>query len=113
MFDKLTSVENRYEQMAAEMGDPAVQADNAKFRAHSKAVAEMQPLVEAFREYKRVITQINENEDLTNTNNPDDWARISGKKGERIVYIRTIIKGKQGTEAGRSIDTVANTGQYL
>ena len=46
MFDKLTSVENKYEQLAAEMADPAVQADNAKFRAHSKAVAEMQPLVE-------------------------------------------------------------------
>ena len=48
-----------------------------------------------------------------NTTNPDDWARISGKKGERIVFIRTLITGKQGTEPGRSIDTVANTGQYL
>src|SRR5215213_8474267 len=54
-----------------------------------------------------------ENEDLPNTTNPDDWARISGKKGERIVYIRTLITGKKGTEPGRSIDTVANTGQYL
>ena len=52
-------------------------------------------------------------EDLPNTTNPDDWARISGKKGERIVYIRTLVSGKHGTEAGRSIDTVANTGQYL
>ena len=40
-------------------------------------------------------------------------SRISGKKGERIVYIRTLVSGKHGTEAGRSIDTVANTGQYL
>jgi len=59
------------------------------------------------------IDEFKENEDLPNTTNPDDWARISGKKGERIVYIRTLISGKQGTEAGRSIDTVANTGQYL
>jgi proteasome-associated ATPase len=59
------------------------------------------------------IDEFKENEDLPNTTNPDDWARISGKKGERIVYIRTLIQGKQGTEAGRSIDTVANTGQYL
>ena len=58
-------------------------------------------------------TSSSENEDLPNTTNPDDWARISGKKGERIVYIRTLVTGKQGTEAGRSIDTVANTGQYL
>jgi proteasome-associated ATPase len=59
------------------------------------------------------VDEFKENEDLPNTTNPDDWARISGKKGERIVFIRTLITGKQGTEAGRSIDTVANTGQYL
>ena len=59
------------------------------------------------------LDEFKENEDLPNTTNPDDWARISGKKGERIVFIRTLITGKQGTEPGRSIDTVANTGQYL
>jgi proteasome-associated ATPase len=59
------------------------------------------------------VDEFSENEDLPNTTNPDDWARISGKKGERIVYIRTLVSGKTGTEAGRSIDTVANTGQYL
>jgi proteasome-associated ATPase len=59
------------------------------------------------------IDEFRENEDLPNTTNPDDWARISGKKGERIVFIRTLVAGKQGTEAGRSIDTIANTGQYL
>jgi proteasome-associated ATPase len=56
--------------------------------------------------------EFRENEDLPNTTNPDDWARISGKKGERIVYIRTLIKTKEGTEPGKSIAT-ANTGQYL
>ncbi len=59
------------------------------------------------------IDEFKENEDLPNTTNPDDWARISGKKGERIVYIRTLISGAKGAEAGRAIDTVANTGQYL
>src|SRR3982751_3254069 len=59
------------------------------------------------------VDEFKENEDLPKTTNPDDWARISGKKGERIVFIRTLITGKQGTEPGRSIDTVANTGQYL
>ena len=57
--------------------------------------------------------EFRENEDLPNTPNPDDWARISGKKGERIVYIRTLIKTKEGTEPGKSINTIANTGQYL
>jgi proteasome-associated ATPase len=59
------------------------------------------------------LDEFKENEDLPNTTNPDDWARISGKKGERIVFIRTLTQGKQGASAGRSIDTVANTGQYL
>ena len=59
------------------------------------------------------VDEFKENEDLPNTTNPDDWARISGKKGERIVYIRTLTSGKSGSEPGRSIDTVHNTGQYL
>ncbi|MBI1350866.1 MAG: proteasome ATPase [Actinomycetales bacterium] len=59
------------------------------------------------------IDEFRENEDLPNTTNPDDWARISGKKGERIVFIRTLIQGKKGSEPGRSIENVANTGQYL
>ncbi|MGQ0744309.1 MAG: proteasome ATPase [Acidimicrobiales bacterium] len=53
-----------------------------------------------------------EHEDLPNTTNPDDWAKISGKKGERIVYVRTLVsKGTQAT-GGRSIERVS-TGQYL
>jgi proteasome-associated ATPase len=48
-------------------------------------------------------------EDLPNTTNPDDWARISGKKGERIVYVRTLI---EGDGEGRSIEAIT-TGQYL
>jgi proteasome-associated ATPase len=51
-----------------------------------------------------------ENEDLPNTTNPDDWARISGKKGERIVYVRTLISGVEDT--GKAIENV-NAGQYL
>lgn len=59
------------------------------------------------------IDEFRENEDLPNTTNPDDWARISGKKGERIIFIRTLVQGKSGDEPGRTIDNVANTGQYL
>ena len=60
------------------------------------------------------LAEFKENEDLPNTTNPDDWAKISGKKGERIVYIRTLIGGKSGAaEPGRSIDTGSRTGQDL
>jgi proteasome-associated ATPase len=55
-----------------------------------------------------------EHEDLPNTTNPDDWAKISGKKGERIVYVRTLVHDETEDDAtgGRSIEAVA-TGQYL
>jgi proteasome-associated ATPase len=55
-----------------------------------------------------------EHEDLPNTTNPDDWAKISGKKGERIVYVRTLISHHKDetAEGGRAIERVA-TGQYL
>ena len=55
-----------------------------------------------------------EHEDLPNTTNPDDWAKISGKKGERIIYVRTIVNRDDGAGAsgGRAIERVA-TGQYL
>ncbi|MGH8987906.1 MAG: proteasome ATPase, partial [Acidimicrobiales bacterium] len=63
-------------------------------------------LVESIRqEYK-------ENEDLPNTTNPDDWARISGKKGERIVYVRTLMSEDRDGRGGRAIERVG-TGQYL
>ena len=62
--------------------------------------------------FDSILDEFAENEDLPNTTNPDDWARISGKKGERIVYIRTLVTGKS-SGASRAIDTETNTGQYL
>jgi len=59
-----------------------------------------------------IVDEFSENEDLPNTTNPDDWARISGKKGERIVYIRTLVSGKTSSTS-RAIDTESNLGQYL
>ncbi len=56
--------------------------------------------------------EFKEHEDLPNTTNPDDWAKISGKKGERIVYVRTLIHTDDTAAGGKSIDAVA-TGQYL
>ncbi len=57
--------------------------------------------------------EFKEHEDLPNTTNPDDWAKISGKKGERIVFIRTLVRDASDTNAGgRAIEKTA-TGQYL
>ena len=59
-----------------------------------------------------VFQEFKEHEDLPNTTNPDDWARISGRKGERIVFVRTLIDRDDNGGGGKSIDGVT-TGQYL
>ena len=57
--------------------------------------------------------EFKEHEDLPNTTNPDDWAKISGKKGERIVFIRTLVRDTtESSSGGRAIEKTA-TGQYL
>ena len=58
-----------------------------------------------------IRAEFKEHEDLPNTTNPDDWARISGKKGERIVYVRTLLGDREG-ETGRQVERVS-PGQYL
>jgi len=58
-----------------------------------------------------VREEFQENEDLPNTSNPDDWAKIAGKKGERIVYVKPLMG--ETTETLRSVEKVVNTGQYI
>ena len=59
------------------------------------------------------LDEFRENEDLPNSTNPDDWARISGKKGERIVFLRTLIQSNSGPEQGRSIETLGSANQFI
>ena len=63
-------------------------------------------LVQAVRQ------EFTEHEDLPNTTIPDDWAKISGKKGERIVYVRPLVSKNADESGGRAIEGVG-TGQYL
>jgi len=71
----------------------------------NKGLTEQDLISAIHQEYK-------ENQDLPNTTNPDDWARISGKKGERIVYIRTLVGEKDDGDGSRQVERV-QTGQYL
>jgi peptide chain release factor 1 len=104
MFEKLASIEEKYEQMMAEMATPAVQADNAKFRTHSKAVAEMQPLVETFREYKDVAAQITATEEMLK--DPDmrelaqeELAQLNGRKDALLAQIKVLLVPKDPNDA--------------
>ena len=86
--------------------------DRSKKTAIKSVLETGQPGLRVQHLLDAIVDEFAENEDLPNTTNPDDWARISGKKGERIVYIRTLVTGKNN-EASRAIDTASNTGQYL
>jgi proteasome-associated ATPase len=85
--------------------------DRAKKKAVKRLIEDrergirLDDLIDAVRE------EFKENEDLPNTTNPDDWARISGRKGERIINVRTLITGINRNE-GRSIEDI-RSGQYL
>ncbi|MBS4730443.1 proteasome ATPase [Mycobacterium sp. SM1] len=86
--------------------------DRAKKNAIKSVLETGQPGLRIQHLLDSIADEFAENEDLPNTTNPDDWARISGKKGERIVYIRTLVTGK-GSSTSRAIDTESNLGQYL
>jgi proteasome-associated ATPase len=86
----------------------------AKKLAIKRQIAEGERGIELEDLLASIQQEFKEHEDLPNTTNPDDWAKISGKKGERIVYIRTLIAKEEdgGAEGGRAIERV-QTGQYL
>ncbi len=71
MFDKLTEIEERYDALTALLSDPSVQADAKTYRMHVKALAEIQPLIEQFRQYKDVAKEIAQAEELTNTSDDE------------------------------------------
>jgi proteasome-associated ATPase len=85
--------------------------DRAKKKAVKKQILEGEPGIHLEYILEAVREEFKENEDLPNTTNPDDWARISGRKGEKIINVRTLISGINRAE--RSIETVGGSGQYL
>jgi peptide chain release factor 1 len=71
MLDKLNTIENRYHELTALLGNPAVQADQAQYRTHARALAEIEPLVLRYGEYKAVVQQAAETEALAGSTDPD------------------------------------------
>ncbi len=85
--------------------------DRAKKKAVKRLISKGEEGILAVDLHEAVREEFKENEDLPNTTNPDDWARISGRKGERIINVRTLISGISRTE--RAIENVGGSGQYL
>jgi peptide chain release factor 1 len=104
MIEKLTAVEAKYEQLMSEMADPAVLADNARFRSHSKAVADMRPLVEHFREYKDVVAQIAATEELTKDADmrelaQEELASLTARRETLLAEIKVLLVPKDPNDA--------------
>jgi peptide chain release factor 1 len=96
MFDKLSAVEAQYEQLMTEMADPAVQGDTAKFRAHSKTLSEIQPLVEHFREYKQVVAEITSTEELMKDPDMRELAQaeltsLEARRDQLLADLKTLL----------------------
>src|SRR3954471_259263 len=104
MFDKLEALQTKYEQLNAEMAMPAVQADNAKFRTHSKMVSEMQPLIDKYHEYKDVAAQIAATEEMLK--DPDmrelaqeELAQLQGRRERLLAEIKVLLVPKDPNDA--------------
>ena len=85
--------------------------DRAKKKAVKRSISQGEPGIRLDDVLEAVREEFKENEDLPNTTNPDDWARISGRKGEKIINVRTLITGMNRQE--RAIENVGGAGQYL
>jgi peptide chain release factor 1 len=104
MFDKLASIEARYEQLMTEMADPAIQADTTRFRSHSKALAEIQPLVERFRDYKSVVEQITATEELLKDADmrelaQEELSELQERRDALIAEIKVLLVPKDPNDA--------------
>jgi peptide chain release factor 1 len=104
MFDKLNAVEAQYERLMAEMSDPAVQADTTMFRSHSKALSEMQPLVERFREYKDVVGHLTATEELIKDPDMRELAQeelksLEARRDALLADIRVLLVPKDPNDA--------------
>jgi peptide chain release factor 1 len=101
MFDKLTAVEARYEDLLARIADPAVQADPAEYRTHTKTLAEIEPLVERFRDYKTVARELAEAEDLATSADADmrdlalqELKSLEAKRDTLLAEIKVLLVPK-------------------
>jgi peptide chain release factor 1 len=104
MLDKLTAAESRYDQLMAEMADPAVQADTVKFRTHSKELAEMQPLIEHFRQYKEVAESVAATEELMKDPDMRELAQeeltsLQARRDTLLAELRVLLIPKDPHDA--------------
>jgi peptide chain release factor 1 len=104
MFDKLSAVEAQYEKLMAEMADPAVQGDTAKFRAHSKTLSDIQPMVERFGEYKKVVAELTATEEMMKDPDMRELAQaelpsLEARRDQLLADLRLLLVPKDPNDA--------------
>src|SRR3954466_12709233 len=104
MLDKLAAAEARYDLLMAEMADPAVQADTVKFRAHSKELSEIQPLIEQFQRYKEVETQLSATHELMKDPDMRDLAQeelasLESQRDGLLAELKVLLIPKDPNDA--------------
>jgi peptide chain release factor 1 len=118
MIDKLTSVEARYTDLVGKLSDPAVQADPTLYRTHAKALAEIEPLVERFGEFKGILTQIVQAQELVNGGDADmrelaqeELRELEGRRDALEAEIKVLLLPKDpNDEKNVMLEIRAGTG---
>ena len=93
MFDKLQGIEERYDKLMALISDPAVQADQQEYRRHTRTLAEIQPLVEQFREYKAVVEELSETRELAAGDDDDELRELAEQELAALEARRETLLG--------------------
>jgi peptide chain release factor 1 len=106
MFDKLQSEEQRYQELASLLGTSAVQSDSSEYRKHAKALAELEPLVERFREYKAVVHDITGTEELMTAGDADmrelakeELKALTAKRDALLSELKVLLVPKDPNDA--------------
>src|SRR5262245_11538069 len=93
MFDKLTSVEERYDELVRLLGTAEVQSDPSEYKKNAKAASDLEPLVERFREYKTVVRSLTEAEELAAGADPD-MRELAQEEVKSLVAKRDSLLGE-------------------
>ena len=101
MFDKLNAIESRYGDILTMLSDPAVQADQTQYRTQAKALAEIEPIVERFREYKTVVSEITQAEEIASGNDAEmrdlaqeELRELKARRDQILADIKQLLVPK-------------------
>ena len=120
MLDKLNSIDANYEELMARLASPAVQSNAAEYRKHSKALSDMQPLVQRFREYKTVVKEAAQAEDLVKSGDADmrelateELRGLEQRRDVLLAEIRGLLVPKDPNDQKNVVLEIrAGTGGY-